>query len=99
MVDPTGDKVWTSDDRGEFSFTAPDYAMLEASHPKLGRGRAVLDQGAQAAHAITLKLGDLPPPATGPIAGVVVDERGAVDGAPVVAYCEGEHPAKRTVSG
>jgi uncharacterized GH25 family protein len=99
VIDPAGDKVWTSDDKGEFTFTAPDNAMLEASHPQKGRGRAVLDLSAQAARAITLKLGDLPAPAPGPIAGVVVDARGPVDGAPVVASCEGDHPAKRTVSG
>jgi uncharacterized GH25 family protein len=99
VIDPAGDKVWTSDDKGEFGFTAPDYAMLEASHPKEGRGRATLDLSAQAARALTIKLGDLPAPAAGPIAGVVVDERGPVDGAPVVAACDGNHPAKRTLSG
>jgi protocatechuate 3,4-dioxygenase beta subunit len=95
---PAGAQSWTSDEKGGFVFFAPDWAMMEARHDKLGRGRAVLDLPAQSARLLTIKITEPIPAPVGPIAGVVVDERGPVDGALVTARCDGPHPEARTTT-
>jgi hypothetical protein len=45
-----------TDARGEARFVAPDGAVLEASHPAHGRGRASLDGSAQVSHRIAIRL-------------------------------------------
>ncbi|MEM9489747.1 MAG: carboxypeptidase regulatory-like domain-containing protein [Myxococcota bacterium] len=68
---------YSSDERGQFVFQAPDGALLEANHPDFAPGRARLDDRAQVSRRLTIALG--PPGATAErsqLAGRVVDERG-----------------------
>ena len=77
-----------SDAHGEVRFVAPDDALLEASHPVYGRGRAVLDTAAQLTHHMTVRLvrdSDTSARDAQRIAGIVVDDHGEpIDGALVV---------------
>lgn len=94
-VAPLPDR-FTSDERGEFTFSAPEDAILEARHPDFSPGRASLNLAAQAARRVTLKLGPKvdPPPPTGVIAGRVVDSKGApVLGARVRAVPSSPRPS------
>jgi len=99
VVEPAADEHWTSDEKGDFVFSAPDGAMLEARHPSRGRGRAALDLAAESARSLTIKIVEPVPPAAAPIAGVVVDAHGPADGALLSARCDGLHPATQTRSG
>lgn len=87
---------FTTDARGEFTFHAPDYAVLEASARGHGTGRAVLDGAAQSSHKLTIRLpaAGSPPPGRLTIAGRVVDASGRpVEGAAVLAVpAEGHGP-------
>jgi Carboxypeptidase regulatory-like domain/PDZ domain len=87
-VEPERAEEWTSDAKGELTFTAPDFALLEARHPQHGVGLAILDLAAQTSRRLTLEITDALPPASAGIAGVVVDAQGApVDGALVSGRC------------
>lgn len=69
---------FVADDKGAFTFSAPDDALLEATHPDHGPARARLDMRAQASGRVTLRLrpkGEALVLAS--IAGVVVDAAGA----------------------
>ncbi len=46
-----------SDAAGEFTFHAPDFAVLEAVHPDYAAGHAVLDGDAQITHRLEIHLG------------------------------------------
>lgn len=102
---PLGDR-FTSDARGEFTFHAPDDALLEARHPAYGPGRARLDGPAAVSHRLTIKLAPRGPRdaqlgAAG-ITGRVIDSRGApVPGALVRAEHqeEGDHPLGEAPAG
>jgi RNA polymerase sigma factor (sigma-70 family) len=82
---------FTSNDQGEITFHAPDYALLEASHPAWSPARARMDGPALTSHRLVIRLGDRGPDAGAPlgrekIAGRVVDPDGnAVAGALVLA--------------
>lgn len=72
-------KTYTSDAKGEFTFNAPDFAVLEARHARAGMGRARVTGDVQISRrmVITLdpKLGAYQ--ANGEIRGRVVDDKGA----------------------
>ncbi len=71
---PQADR-FVADAKGEFAFSAPDFAVLEASHPARGRGRAVVDAAVQGSYRLEIALSPREPP-SGAIAGIVVDEHG-----------------------
>ncbi|MDI3292116.1 carboxypeptidase regulatory-like domain-containing protein [Polyangium sp. 15x6] len=69
---------FVADDTGAFTFSAPDDALLEATHPDHAPARARLDMRAQASGRVTLRLrpkGEAIVLAS--ITGVVVDAAGA----------------------
>jgi len=72
------DKRYTSDGNGEFIFSAPDFAVLEARHPTAGMGRARITGQVQLTHRMTIKLDQKLTSyrADGAIIGRVVDEKG-----------------------
>jgi hypothetical protein len=76
-----------ADAKGEFRFSAPDYALLEATHPDFSPGRARVDFAVQTSRRAVLRLKPkTESPARAAIAGRVVDSKGApVEGAQVVA--------------
>jgi RNA polymerase sigma factor (sigma-70 family) len=80
---------FTSDEKGEFTFHAPDEALLEARHPSFGTGRARMAGAALVSHRLTLALpakDGAPLLGTEHISGRVVDGEGApVPGALVEA--------------
>jgi len=80
---------FTSDAAGEFRFSAPQGAVVEARKPGLAPGRAELDLLATIARRITVRLGPARGPAREPgrIAGRVVAREGAapIPGALVIA--------------
>jgi hypothetical protein len=47
---------FTTDDKGEFVFHAPDGALLEARHPAFAAARGRLDGAAQTSHRLTIHL-------------------------------------------
>lgn len=52
------DETYESDARGELVFHAPDFAVLEATHPDFPQpGRAVLDGDAQITHRLEIVMG------------------------------------------
>ena len=70
---------YRTDARGEFSFHAPDFALLEARASGHGTGRARLDGGAQTSHRLTIRLGPAAAEerlGSAQLAGVVVDAAG-----------------------
>jgi hypothetical protein len=82
-----------TDARGEARLIAPDGAVIEASHPEHGRGRASIDAGAQASLRVTITLSRTPE-FTGDqrISGIVADARGRpIEGALITAH----HEARR----
>lgn len=78
----------TSDDQGEFRVTAPDDALIEASHPDFNPGRARVDFAAQVSHRILIKLQPASADKTSSesIAGQVLLGDRPFEGAAVVAY-------------
>lgn len=88
---------FTTDDRGQFTFNAPDGALLEARREGFSPGRARLDISAQVSHRLTIRLD--PPAEAGSegleIAGIVVGpEDEPVAGALVVAQSEASMPER-----
>jgi protocatechuate 3,4-dioxygenase beta subunit len=69
---------FSTDDKGAFSFTAPDEALLEASHPDFAPSRARVDIGVQTSGRLVLRLGAKGEEvgAAASIAGKVVDAKG-----------------------
>ncbi|MCK6589682.1 MAG: carboxypeptidase-like regulatory domain-containing protein, partial [Polyangiaceae bacterium] len=47
---------FTTDAKGEFRFSAPDYALLLATHPDYAPGRARIDLSAQTSRRVALRL-------------------------------------------
>lgn len=97
---------WETGADGTVALIAPDEAILEATHPDHGRGRARVDTSVQASHRARIALRREPPPSEAgdrTIAGRVVDAAGApVEGALVVARFDGArdlHPERGAVSG
>jgi len=84
-----------SDLVGEFAIAAPDFALLEASHPEWTPGRARVDFAAQVSHRLHIRLGArADDTARFTIAGRVVAVGGApVDGAVVEARFAAANPA------
>ena len=81
--------------RGEFAIAAPDYALLEASHPEWTPGRAPIDFAAQVSRTITIRLG-----AAADLAGdlsisgrVLAADGNPIDGALVEARYAAPNPA------
>jgi hypothetical protein len=66
-----------SDARGEFQISAPDGALVEATHPDFGPGRARVDFSAQVSHRLTIRLTDARDRAALTIAGQVLGPDGA----------------------
>lgn len=80
------DSSFTSDADGRFEFQAPDFAILEASHPDHPPGRALVDGSAQLSRHLKITLGGAPAPSDALISGRVVDASGAgVEGVEVAA--------------
>jgi len=75
------DQTFTSDEKGEFTFTAPDFATLEARHATGGLGRARVDGSVQISRRMTIQLDAklVSYQADGVIEGRVVDK----DGSPI----------------
>ncbi|MCG8424607.1 MAG: carboxypeptidase regulatory-like domain-containing protein [Proteobacteria bacterium] len=69
---------FTTDQRGEFVFHAPDNALFEATHPEYGPGRARVNEAVQVSHKLEIKLGERGArvPARSSLAGTVVDSEG-----------------------
>lgn len=65
-----------SDDKGQFEFHAPDFAILEARHPDHAPGRAQLDDAAILSHTLTIELGTAPTTSAASITGVILDSAG-----------------------
>jgi hypothetical protein len=63
----------TTDDKGEARFVAPDGTIIEAKHPKYGRGRTTIDVGGSISHSLTIVLHPAPDVALARIVGRVVD--------------------------
>ncbi len=78
---------FTTNAKGEFRFSAPDFALLEATHPDFAPGRVRVDFTVQTSRRAVLRLAPkAEDPARATIAGRVVDSKGApVEGAQVVA--------------
>lgn len=93
-IAPLADKFIT-DAKGEFRFSAPDYALLEATHPDFSPGRARVDLTVQTSRRAVLRLKPRTENAArSTIAGRVVDSKGApVEGAFVVARSTKALPA------
>ncbi len=74
---PIPDHFLTDDD-GVALFSAPDFSVLEASHPDYASGRAILDGAAQVSHQVEIRLRpkDAPPLLDATVAGRVVDTEG-----------------------
>lgn len=86
-IAPLADQ-FTTDARGEFRFSAPDDAILEARHPGHAPARARVDAQVQVSRRLVIQLEPKPEPpqATSSITGRVLDPRGApLEGARVVA--------------
>lgn len=66
-----------TDGDGQFEFSAPDWAILEARHPEHPFGRAQIDEAAQVERRLTIKLGNAPAASDQVITGVVLDASGA----------------------
>jgi hypothetical protein len=84
-----------SNGRGELAIAAPDYALLEASHPDWTPGRTQIDFAAQVSHTVRIRLGTRAE-AAGRLAisgRVVTGGDEAVDGALVVARFAAPNPA------
>jgi hypothetical protein len=86
QIAPLPDR-FTTDKKGEFRFSAPDYSLLEATHPDFAPARARVDFTVQTSRRAVLRLGlKADNQARAKIAGRVVDSKGApVEGAQVVA--------------
>jgi hypothetical protein len=83
------DSEFTSAQDGTFVFHAPDGTMLEASHPKYGRGRAVLSGAVTVTHKIDILLTLTSAGSATSIAGRVIDEAGnPIAGAEVLASAD-----------
>ncbi len=82
---------FTSDDRGEFRFRAPEGAWLEANHPSFSAGRAYLGQYALASRRLEIHLSALRPSVElESIAGRVLDPQGTpIEGASVSVRSRG----------
>ncbi len=80
------DKKFTSDDKGEFTFNAPDFAVLEARHATAGVGRGSVSGDVQITRRMTIKLdpSKVSYRANGVIEGQVVDKDGTGVGDAVV---------------
>ncbi len=68
--------LFVADDRGRFSFRAPDEAVLEAHVPGAPPGRARVDRKVQLTHQLVLRLGTPRQTRSGRIAGRVTDPAG-----------------------
>ncbi len=78
-----------TDERGEARFSAPDGAVLEASHEGHGRGRARVDAAAQVSRTVTIRLSEDATLATHRIAGRVLGPGDApIEGALIAARHE-----------
>jgi hypothetical protein len=80
--------VFHSDARGEFHFRAPRDAVLEARHPRLGRGRARIDFAEEVSAHVVIRLSGTREVLSKAldISGHVLDREGqAVEGAVVTA--------------
>jgi hypothetical protein len=82
---------FTSDDRGEFRFRAPEGAWLEANHPSFSPGRAYLGRYALASRRLEIHLSALRPSVElESIAGRVLDPQGTpIEGASVSVRSRG----------
>jgi len=73
-------KTIVSDGLGHFHFHARDFDTLIVTHPQYAPGHAVVDNGVQMSHAVTVRLtvrsGAAEPELNAVIAGKVVDEHG-----------------------
>jgi hypothetical protein len=78
---------FVADERGEFRFSAPDGAVLEARHPGFAPGRARVDFAAQVSRRLTVTLGaaGARPAEHGTIAGRVTGGGAPLEGALVAA--------------
>lgn len=84
-----------SDDRGAFSFRAPDGAILEARHDTQGLGRARLDASAQISHQIEITLRPRGTDESATIRGQVVGEAGEPrPDVALIARLEADNPAR-----
>lgn len=93
------DDGYTSDARGEFTFTARREAWLEAWHATSGVGRARVDERALAVGSLVLRLSAATAAAREEIAGRVIDPAGApVEGARVLGEPMGEEPSAEAVT-
>jgi hypothetical protein len=63
----------TTDDKGEARFVAPDGTIIEARHPKYGRGRTTIDVGSAISRSLTIVLRPVPDVPGARIVGRVVD--------------------------
>jgi hypothetical protein len=66
----------TSDRDGKFELTAPDEALLEAHHAKLGSGRARIDLRAQISHRVVIRLRESAMLSISSLRGRVLDPEG-----------------------
>lgn len=81
--------TFTTDESGEFSFSAPDEAVFVAEHPGFTAARGRLDFAAQVSHRVVLRLGPPGAPSTATLAGRVLDEEEEpVAGAHVLVHDE-----------
>ena len=84
-----------TDEAGKATLNAPDGAVLEATHPEHGPGRARLDFSAQVSKALTIELSDKgTSKGQATIAGTVKSEDGKVADALLVAVFEADNPAQ-----
>ncbi len=67
---------WRTDADGRFTFHAPDWAVLEASHDQLGVGRGRVDDAVQVSHLMTIQLDPSGIAAGARLEGIVVDAQG-----------------------
>ena len=68
--------LFVADDKGRFSFRAPDQAVLEAHMPGAPPGRARVDRKVQLTHQLVLRLGTPKQTMSGRIGGRVTDPAG-----------------------